>query len=103
MYHFDTRKHDLISLMPHDLHRIDQVIPARRLGPMGQRSLILVVAALGLASDGDKGGKPVTDQERIQGTWRLVSGERQGRALPDEAVRDVSLTFAGDRLSTRRK
>ena len=45
----------------------------------------------------------MTDQERIQGTWRLLTGERQGKALPDEAVQDVSLAFAGDRLSTRSK
>jgi len=45
----------------------------------------------------------MTDQERIQGTWRLASGERQGRAFPDETVRDVSLVFAGDSLATRMK
>jgi uncharacterized protein (TIGR03067 family) len=45
----------------------------------------------------------MSDQERIQGTWRLASGERQGRALPGEAVRGVSLVFAGDTLSTRTK
>lgn len=70
---------------------------------MGYQSLALVAAALALAANGDKGGKPVTDQERIQGTWRLVSGERQGKALPEEAVRDVTLTFAADRLTTRSK
>ena len=70
---------------------------------MVPKLFILVVAAAGLALDGVKEDKPVTDHERIQGTWRLVSGERQGRSLPEEAVREVRLTFAGDRLTTRSK
>jgi uncharacterized protein (TIGR03067 family) len=45
----------------------------------------------------------MSDQERIQGTWRLASGERQGQALPDEVVRGVSLVFAGDMLATKTK
>ncbi len=66
-----------------------------------RRELLILVVVPGLASGGSNGGKPMTDQERIQGTWRLVSGERQGRSLPDDAVRDVSLIFVGDALTTK--
>ncbi len=41
------------------------------------------------------------DQDRIQGTWALVSGERGGRPLPTEVVRHVTLTFAGNQLTTK--
>lgn len=45
----------------------------------------------------------MTDRERLQGTWRLVSGERQGRAIPDEVVREVRLVFTDDELATKTK
>ena len=37
-----------------------------------------------------KEGRPVQDQEHIPGTWRLVSGEHNGKPLPDDRV---SLAF----------
>lgn len=45
----------------------------------------------------------MTDRELLQGSWQLVSGERQGRAIPDDAVRDVRLVFSGDELATTTK
>ena len=43
------------------------------------------------------------DQEKIQGTWALVSGERNGKPFPDEVVRHVQLIFGGDKLTTQHK
>jgi uncharacterized protein (TIGR03067 family) len=43
------------------------------------------------------------DQENIQGTWALASGERNGKALPAEVVQQVKLIFAGDKLTTKHK
>jgi uncharacterized protein (TIGR03067 family) len=43
------------------------------------------------------------DQEKIQGTWALVSGEHNGNALPDDVVQHVQLTFAGESLITKTK
>ncbi|MGQ0635545.1 MAG: TIGR03067 domain-containing protein [Planctomycetaceae bacterium] len=45
----------------------------------------------------------MSDQERIQGTWTLVSGERGGTPLTDQMLQDVKLIFAGDRLATRHR
>jgi uncharacterized protein (TIGR03067 family) len=47
--------------------------------------------------------QPMTDQEKIQGAWQLVSGERAGKALPGEVTRHVRLIFVGDRLTTQHK
>ena len=43
------------------------------------------------------------DREKIQGTWALVSGERNGKPLPDEAIKHVKLIFSGDKLTTKNK
>ena len=43
------------------------------------------------------------DQEKIHGTWALVSGERNGKPLSDEVVRNIKLIFAGDKLTTKHK
>jgi uncharacterized protein (TIGR03067 family) len=43
------------------------------------------------------------DQEKIQGTWALVSGERNGKPLPDQVIQHIKLTFAGDKLTTQHK
>jgi uncharacterized protein (TIGR03067 family) len=43
------------------------------------------------------------DQEKIQGTWALVSGEYNGKPLPDEVVQHVQLIFAGEKLTTKNK
>jgi uncharacterized protein (TIGR03067 family) len=44
----------------------------------------------------------MTDIDRIQGDWELVSGERNGAALAQNAVKDVQLIFSGSRLTTKK-
>ena len=43
------------------------------------------------------------DEDKIQGTWLLESGERHGKALPDNVVKNATLIFAGDKLTTKTK
>jgi uncharacterized protein (TIGR03067 family) len=45
----------------------------------------------------------VTDIDRLQGTWALISGERHGERFPHEVVKNVKLTFFGDTLKTHKK
>ena len=45
----------------------------------------------------------MNDQEQIQGTWQLVSGERGGKPIPEEIVKNVRLVFASDKLTTKVK
>jgi uncharacterized protein (TIGR03067 family) len=44
----------------------------------------------------------MTDIDRIQGDWKLVSGERNGTALAPDAVKEVQLIFSGSRLTTKK-
>jgi uncharacterized protein (TIGR03067 family) len=43
----------------------------------------------------------MTDQELIQGAWRLIGGERHGTPFPPELLSSVTLSLAGDRLTTK--
>jgi uncharacterized protein (TIGR03067 family) len=65
-----------------------------------QHALLILLL---LAPSQGKEGKNVKDQEHIQGTWQLVSGERGGKALPEEVVKNVRLVFASDKLTTKVK
>jgi uncharacterized protein (TIGR03067 family) len=56
-----------------------------------------------LAADKTEEKQPMGDQEKLQGTWALVSGERNGKALPDEVLQHIKLIFAGDKLTTKHK
>src|SRR5262245_45482431 len=42
----------------------------------------------------------VNDLERLQGEWQLVSGERHGQVFPEDVLKHVRLTFAGNILKT---
>jgi uncharacterized protein (TIGR03067 family) len=65
--------------------------------------MLVAVCALLLGPDkkGDK--QPMADQEKIQGTWALVAGERSGKLLPGEVAQHVKLVFARDKRTTRNK
>ena len=69
------------------------------------RRHLMLVAACGLllAADEAREKRPMDDREKIQGTWALVSGERNGKTLPDEAIKHVKLIFSGDKLTTKNK
>jgi uncharacterized protein (TIGR03067 family) len=43
----------------------------------------------------------MTDQQRVQGSWALVSGERNGSPIPEELAKKVTLVFGGDKLTTK--
>jgi len=47
--------------------------------------------------------RAMTDEQKIQGTWQLVAGERHGKAFSDEMVKGVTLSFTKDVLTTKNK
>jgi uncharacterized protein (TIGR03067 family) len=65
------------------------------------RRQLLVALAFGLllapARAEDKAAKG--DKETIQGTWAIVSGERDGQPIPEEAIKTIKLVFAGDKFT----
>jgi uncharacterized protein (TIGR03067 family) len=67
---------------------------------MRLRWLVLVVAVSLVVSAGaaqDKAG--ATDKDKIQGTWKIVSGEKGGKPLPADKLKDIKVVFAGDKLT----
>jgi uncharacterized protein (TIGR03067 family) len=44
----------------------------------------------------------MNDFERLQGTWALISGERNGEKFTTQVTKNVRLTFAGDALKTHK-
>ena len=68
------------------------------------RYLIAVIACgifIPMTKAADK--PAASDVEKIQGTWLLISGERGGKALPPEITKNITLVFAGDKLTTKNK
>src|SRR5262249_44818225 len=67
---------------------------------MGQRlllcALVCTLPAPLLAADPAK-----TDRDKLQGTWAVVSAERDGKA--DDALKGHDLTFAGDAFTIKLK
>jgi uncharacterized protein (TIGR03067 family) len=59
---------------------------------------LVVILAVGLLLGADdKQADAKKDQEKLQGDWTLMSGERDGEAFPDELVKSLKRTFTGDK------
>jgi len=56
-----------------------------------------------LAADNTKEKQAMGDHEKIQGTWAVVSAERNGKPLPDQVTQQIKLIFAGHKLTTQHK
>lgn len=68
------------------------------------RSTILLAASGLLLAAGPAEEKPtMTDEQKIQGAWSLVSGERHGKPFPEDVVKNVTLVFAKDILTTKNR
>jgi uncharacterized protein (TIGR03067 family) len=58
-----------------------------------------MIAAIGLllaACGRQQSEAPKTDLDRFQGTWRLVSAMQDGKALPEDKVKQTTIVFKGD-------
>ena|SRR5436305_7348248 len=67
------------------------------------RRLWAALAAAGLLiAAGGRADEAAKDLEKMQGTWRLVSGERNGEKLSDEDIKGVVRTFQGDSFEAKR-
>jgi uncharacterized protein (TIGR03067 family) len=54
---------------------------------------VLLLAASATLQGGERAKK---DEQRIVGTWAMVSGEKSGEKAPDEIVREFRLTLTAD-------
>jgi uncharacterized protein (TIGR03067 family) len=59
---------------------------------------LLMIAAVGvvLAACNRQAPAPKTDLDRLQGTWNLVSAMQDGKALPEDKVKQTTIVFKGD-------
>ena len=44
---------------------------------------------------------PVSDLDRLQGTWTLISMEREGEPVPAEDLKGSTVVYEGNRMSLR--
>jgi uncharacterized protein (TIGR03067 family) len=66
--------------------------------------VVLLILCTNVQCNSAKRNVPVmSDSNRIQGKWVLISGERHGEKFTDEVVKQVTLQFVGDVLKTEKK
>jgi uncharacterized protein (TIGR03067 family) len=61
------------------------------------RTRIAVVLVCGLALSAYLSAEEKSDQDKIQGKWKIESGMRGGKSIPDER-KNVTIEFAGDKM-----
>jgi len=62
---------------------------------MTQRLLMIAVVG-GLIGSCHREAPPKTDLDRLQGTWYLVMAMQDGKALPEDKVKQTTIVFKGD-------
>jgi uncharacterized protein (TIGR03067 family) len=67
---------------------------------MKPRMLLVLVAGVLVAADGKDDAKK--EMEKLQGAWVMVSGERNGEALPDDQVKALKRTVKGEEFTITR-
>jgi uncharacterized protein (TIGR03067 family) len=62
------------------------------------KARLVIIAALGLllAACSRQEPAPKTDLDRFQGTWYLFSAMEDGKALPEEKVKQTTIVIKGD-------
>src|SRR5438874_6830559 len=53
---------------------------------------LMILGSVWMAADA-----PGSDQEKFQGTWAVILGEREGVKLSEEAARGIQVVIEGDR------
>ena len=69
-----------------------------------RRTCLATVAIVVLAASGSlRGGGKEGDKElkKIQGTWKFISQEMEGKERPKEELTKLTITFTGDKWSVR--
>jgi uncharacterized protein (TIGR03067 family) len=72
---------------------------------MRGKSLWVVVASLAVGGPLQGGDGKDADEDvlkKLQGTWKFVSQEMEGKAVPKEELANQTITFAGDKWTVRR-
>jgi uncharacterized protein (TIGR03067 family) len=63
---------------------------------------IVVAAVLLIAADTPNADAVKADLAKMQGTWRLESGEYNGKRMPELMIKNVTRTITGDKFEVSR-
>ena len=66
---------------------------------LGGLILALFVVAGSFVDGGDKKNPGTAELKKLQGTWKFLSQEFEGKARPAEDVAKLKITFTGDKWS----
>ena len=74
-----------------------------RVGLMRLAAIVVLVATCGPANADDKDGRAAArkDLEQLQGTWMVVSMEREGEAIPIEELKGRSCVYEKDAFTLK--
>jgi uncharacterized protein (TIGR03067 family) len=67
---------------------------------MKMRMLLIVSVGLLVGAD-DAKDDVKKDQDKMQGTWKLVSGEQNGEAIPEDVLKTGKLVVTGDKYTIK--
>lgn len=60
--------------------------------------LVMLFVGFLIAADAPKDDLVKKDLDQLQGTWTLVSGERDGKKLPENKVKKTKIAFLGGKF-----
>jgi uncharacterized protein (TIGR03067 family) len=66
---------------------------------MSLSSPLALMTGLLIAANPLQGGDAKKDLEKLQGTWALVSAERDGKKAPPDEVKRTRITFKGNKFA----
>lgn len=69
---------------------------------MSRRILIFLSVSLLLGADTQKDDAVKAETKNLQGTWSVVSAEREGNKVPDDEIKKTTLVIKGDKLIARK-
>ncbi len=67
------------------------------------RKCLLAVLVVGLVLAADEKPKADDIKDKLKGTWTVVAMERDGQKAPEDAVKDTTLTFDGDKATFKQR
>jgi len=70
---------------------------------MKRKVSVALVIGLLIATAGAEDKSAKGDKDKLQGTWAMVSGERDGKPIPEEATKNTKVVFAGDKMTIHNK
>src|SRR5216683_738618 len=75
--------------------------------PKGERSMkwripVVLAVVLLVGADTQKDDAVKNEAAKLQGTWRVVSAERDGSPAPEDEIKKITIAIKGDKLIARR-